>query len=123
MEWLTSMVSNPTYIDTVHNTGYHEMIHFDFPTTVSVTLGNTYVFRLAAGGVSWTDDSYSRGQYLAAGYATDSYVQAHDMVFELGMMVEDELPETPDVIPAPGAFLLGSIGAGVVSWLRRRRTL
>jgi len=73
--------------------------------------------------VAWNDDP---GLWTAEFIGVENYSGIHRAIFydisANGRILSiDDVKFTP--VPAPGAFILGSIGVGFVTWLRRRKTL
>ncbi len=87
--------------------------------------GDDYEIHSNFGG-QLTDNAFNDHHPAISGMNVAWSAGTGNLNFEIYMATwtPDEIPDTPvDVIPAPGALLLGSIGAGVVSWLRRRKTI
>jgi len=103
----------------VNNLGSHQIIHFDFPVTVSLIPGHTYVARLftpgGIEGVSLTNDVYSGGRFFTEGFAI-GFFPSFDMIFTEGL-------HTNTAVPEPTTLVLFSLGIAGLAMNRLRRSV
>jgi hypothetical protein len=112
---------------TVFYTAFGATINIGANNSVQITLTNDnddlWAYQAFAGG-----NTSGGPTWLAKGQSATLTVGglaggSTSLGFMVGSDYKENTTHTSVGVPAPGAILLGSIGMGLVGWLRRRRTL
>jgi hypothetical protein len=99
--------------------GWADNALYDFHLDFGLNPGEIHVVVKDGAVTVWdvtvTDTTFTSGQFGFYNYSQQAVRYAN---FE-----QTVVPPSDPTVPAPGAILLGSLGTGLVGWLRRRRSL